>query len=145
MHYEVLVDVDLAIAMAFGVVFMMPPLYVALLRHRGIERNGNPAWLLPIPATSLVGRDGIVLRSWVNVDFTHRLDVARAFGVLAGAATCAATFALFLGALQDAAAATALFVFFGASVPCTTASLMGFFAETVLSWRRALPPLMEEA
>ena len=73
------------------------------------------------------------------------LDAARAFGALACAAICAATFALFLGALQNAAVATALFLSFGFSVLCTMASLMGFFAETLLSWRRALPPLPEDA
>ena len=77
LHYEVLVDVDLAVAMAFGIVFRTPPLYAELLRRRGIdlaERSGNPAWLLPIPATFLVGRDGIVLRAWVNRDFTQRAE-----------------------------------------------------------------------
>ena len=77
LHYEVLVDVDLAVAMAFGIVFRTPPLYVELLRQRGIdraERSGNPAWLLPVPAAFLVGQDGVVLRSWVNVDFTQRAE-----------------------------------------------------------------------
>jgi len=75
LHYEVLVDVDLAVAMAFGIVFRTPPLYVELLQQRGIdlaERSGNPAWLLPVPAAFVVGQDGVVLRSWVNVDFTQR-------------------------------------------------------------------------
>ena len=77
LHYEVLVDVDLAVAMAFGIVFMTPPLYAALLRQRGVdlaERSGNPAWLLPVPAAFLVGQDGIVRRSWVNIDFTQRAE-----------------------------------------------------------------------
>ncbi len=77
LHYQVLADVDLAIAMAFGIVFRVPPLYTALLRSRGIdlhERSGNPAWFLPIPATFLVRRDGIVARSWVNIDFTQRAE-----------------------------------------------------------------------
>ena len=77
LRYEVLVDVDLAIAMAFGIVFRTPPLYAELLRRRGIdlaERSGNPAWLLPVPAAFLVGEDGVVLRSWVNLDFTQRAE-----------------------------------------------------------------------
>ena len=77
LHYEVLVDVDMAIAMAFGIVFRAPPLYIELLRRQGIDiakRSGNPAWLLPVPATFLAGQDGIVLRSWVNVDFTQRAE-----------------------------------------------------------------------
>ena len=77
LHYEVLVDVDLAVAMAFGIVFRTPPLYLALLQRRGIdlaERGGNPGWLLPVPAAFLVGQDGIVRRSWVNVDFMQRVE-----------------------------------------------------------------------
>ena len=77
--YEVLVDVDLAVAMAFGVVFRTPPLYEALLRRRGVdlaERSGNEGWLLPIPATFLVSPDGIVRKAWVDIDFTHRAEPA---------------------------------------------------------------------
>ena len=64
------------------------------------------------------------------------LDVARAAGALAGMCICAATFALFLGALQNAAVATVLFLSFGGSVLCTMAALAGVFGEVLLSWRR---------
>ncbi len=87
LHYEVLVDVDLAVAMAFGIVFRTPPLYVELLQRRGInsvEHSGNPAWLLPVPAAFLVGQDGIVLRSWVNVDFTQRAEPTEILEALSG-------------------------------------------------------------
>jgi len=79
LHYDVLADVDLQVAMAFGVVFRTPPLHAEMLRRSGIdlaERQGNPAWLLPVPATFLVGQDGVVLRAWVNVDFTQRAEPA---------------------------------------------------------------------
>lgn len=85
LHYEVLVDVDLAIAMAFGIVFRTPPLYIELLRKRAIdlaERSGDPAWLLPIPAAFLVSQDGVVLRSWVNIDFTQRAEPTEILGAL---------------------------------------------------------------
>lgn len=75
--YAVLADVDLAVAMAFGIVFRTPPLYAALLRKRGVdlsERNGNPTWFLPVPATFIVRPDGIIARAWVNVDFTQRAE-----------------------------------------------------------------------
>ncbi len=90
LHYEVLVDVDLAIAMAFGIVFRTPPLYAELLRRRGIdlaERSGNPAWLLPVPAAFLVGQDGVVLRSWVNIDFTQRAEPTEILQALDGLQT----------------------------------------------------------
>lgn len=68
-----------------AIAFRTLPLYVALLRCRGIdlsEGSGNRAWLLPIPATFLVGQDGIVLRYWVNVDFTHRAEPAEILDAL---------------------------------------------------------------
>ena len=68
------------------------------------------------------------------------LDVARAFAVLAGIATCAATFTLFVGALQNTAAATALILSFGAGILCTTAALIASLLEAMLSARRRLPP-----
>ncbi len=77
LHYEILVDVDLAVAMAFGIVFRTPPLYAALLSRAGIDladRSGNPAWFLPIPASFVVGRDGIIRRAWVNIDVTERSE-----------------------------------------------------------------------
>lgn len=87
LHYEVLVDVDLAVAVAFGIVFRTPPQYIGLLRRSGIdlpERTGNASWLLPVPATFLVGQDGIVRRSWVDIDFTHRAEPADVVAALRG-------------------------------------------------------------
>lgn len=77
LHYEMLVDVDLAVAMAFGIVFRAPPLYAALLSRAGIDiadRSGNPAWFLPIPATFMAGGDGVIHCAWVNIDFTERAE-----------------------------------------------------------------------
>lgn len=87
LHYEILVDVDLAVAMAFGIVFQMPPLYVELLQRRGVdlpERSGLPGWLLPVPATFLAGQDGIVLQAWVNRDFTQRAEPSDIVSALQG-------------------------------------------------------------
>jgi peroxiredoxin len=84
---EVLVDVDLSVAMQFGVVFRTPPLYVSLLRRRGIdlaERSGNPGWLLPIPATFVVSGDGVIRKAWADVDFTRRAEPAAIVQALHG-------------------------------------------------------------
>ena len=72
---------------------------------------------------------------------THRLrrrifalDVAVALGILAGAATAAATFTLFVGALRNEGVAWLLFVMFGLAVGCTIGALASFLAETGMSW-----------
>ncbi len=71
------------------------------------------------------------------------LDAARVFGALAGAATCLATFTLFLGALQNAGVATALFLSFGAAVLCTFGSLIGYLIEALLSAGRGVPAVQQ--
>lgn len=85
LRFHLLADVDLAIAMAFGIVYRTPPRYEALLRRRGIdvaERSGNPAWLLPVPATFVVRRDGVIGRAWVDPDFTRRAEPAEVVAAL---------------------------------------------------------------
>ena len=67
------------------------------------------------------------------------LDTARASGAMAGAAICIAISAMFLGALQNAAVATVLFLSFGTSVLFTMTALIGFLLEVLLSSRRRLP------
>ena len=62
------------------------------------------------------------------------LDACVALAASAGAATCAAAFALFLGTLRDAEAGLLLEWLFGASLCCTIASLVAFFIDTVLAW-----------
>lgn len=65
---------------------------------------------------------------------TFALDVAVALGAIGGGATAIATLTLFVGALRNAAVASALFLMFGAAVACTIGALAAFLAETVLSW-----------
>ena len=65
---------------------------------------------------------------------TFTLDVAVALGAIGGGATAAATLTLFVGALRNAAVASALLLMFGAAVACTVGALTAFLAETVLSW-----------
>jgi len=76
---------------------------------------------------------------------TIALDSAVGLDATAGAATALATLTLFVGALRDSAAASALFLLFGLAVLCTVLALAAFLAETVLSWigirdEGALPP-----
>ena len=85
LHYEVLADIDLGIALAFGIVFRTPPRYAEMLRRSGIdlgERSGNGAWLLPIPATFLIDRSGTVARRWVDIDFTRRAEPTEVLAAL---------------------------------------------------------------
>ena len=62
------------------------------------------------------------------------LDAAIALGGVAGAAACAAAFALFLGALRNSAAASWLLLLFGVALVCVVGSLVAFLADSLLAW-----------
>ncbi len=88
--FEVLSDVDCGVGLSCGVVFRAPEPYRLLLLKYGTdlaERHGNPAWFLPVPATFVVDRSGIIRWRFVTVDFTERAEPA---GILAALRALAA-------------------------------------------------------
>ena len=77
LSYQVLSDVDGAIGLQFGVLFRLPEPYRMLLADLGVdlgERHGNDASFLPLPATYIVDRAGVVRYAFVDVDFTRRAE-----------------------------------------------------------------------
>jgi peroxiredoxin len=76
---RILSDVDNGLALACGVAFRVPAHYRGMLAAHGVnleERQGSTSWFLPIPATFVVDRTGIVRWSFVDVDFMRRADPA---------------------------------------------------------------------
>jgi peroxiredoxin len=75
--YEVLSDAGLTVASSYGLVFRLPD-YL----QEAYEQLGHPIPMfdgagqqtLPIPATFVVDRDGIVRFAYANPDYTHRAD-----------------------------------------------------------------------
>lgn len=88
-RYEVLSDVDCGLGLACGVVFSVPAIYRSLLLKFGndlAERHGNNAWFLPLPATFVLDRAGVIRWRFADVDFTRRAepaDILAALGALA--------------------------------------------------------------
>ena len=37
--------------------------------------HGNDAWMMPIPATFIVGRDGLVKTRYLDPDFRKRMEI----------------------------------------------------------------------
>jgi hypothetical protein len=62
------------------------------------------------------------------------LDVAVALTAIAGAATCATAFILFLGSLRDQSVVSWLVFSFGIALVCVVLALVAFAADTVLAW-----------
>jgi peroxiredoxin len=77
LSYQILSDVDGAVGMQFGVLFRVPELTREMLAGFGTdlaERHGNDGWFIPIPATYVVDRDGIIRYAFVDIDFTRRAE-----------------------------------------------------------------------
>jgi peroxiredoxin len=82
--FRVLTDLDLGYGLSLGLVFWVGEKIMGMYKAFGIDLaqfQGNGGWLLPIPATLVVGRDGRVKARFVDPDFRHRLpmeDILRA-------------------------------------------------------------------
>ena len=83
-------DVHCGLGLDCGVVFQAPHVDRDMLLSFGndlAQRHGNDAWFLPVPATFVVDRDGIVRWRFVEVDYTRRAEPA---DILAALRTLAA-------------------------------------------------------
>jgi len=86
LSYEILSDVDGAVGLLFGVLFRAPAAYRQVLAGYGIdlaERHGNDGGFIPLPATFVVDRGGIVRYAFIDIDFTRRAEPAEIVAVLA--------------------------------------------------------------
>ncbi|WP_168790387.1 peroxiredoxin-like family protein [Paraburkholderia aromaticivorans] len=77
-HLRDLLDVDLQVARAYGVAFELPLRLRATYERLGYTRpaaNEASRWLVPIPATFLLDRDGSAALVHVDVDYRKSLDI----------------------------------------------------------------------
>jgi peroxiredoxin len=77
--FEVLSDSEMQASNAFGVAFDLPPELVDLYSSVGHDlpkTNGNGRWSLPVPATYVVGQDGVILYAHVDADYRNRAEPA---------------------------------------------------------------------
>ncbi|KGT81005.1 alkyl hydroperoxide reductase [Bradyrhizobium japonicum] len=83
--FPILSDVASGVADAFGIRFALPADLVALYKSFKNDLptfNDNPAWVLPMPARYVIGRDGIIAYAEVNPDYTQRPDPSELLPVL---------------------------------------------------------------
>lgn len=78
LRFPVLSDVGNTVARRFGIVFKLPKDLLAtyeLFQHGLLEQNGQDgANELPIPATFVLNRQGLIQLAYVDEDYTRRLD-----------------------------------------------------------------------
>jgi peroxiredoxin len=83
--YQVLGDADNGVALRLGLVFRLPEAIQKPLLEMGIDlpkRHGNDAWFLPIPATYVVDRGGIIRHAELDPDYTRRMEPQAIIGLL---------------------------------------------------------------
>ena len=77
LDFEVLSDVGNKVAREFGLVFKLSDTMQEIYTNFGIDlptANGDQSYELPIPATYVVRKNGIVAYSFIDADYTNRLD-----------------------------------------------------------------------
>jgi peroxiredoxin len=75
--FPVLSDAGNRVARAFGLVFLLPESLRAVYQGFGIDlpaANGDDSFELPVPATYVIRRDGIVAWRFVDADYTRRAE-----------------------------------------------------------------------
>jgi len=87
--FPVLSDTGSRVAKSFGIAFDLAedlrPIFTSFGQALP-ERNGDDSWVLPIPATYVIDRDGIISFAHVDVDFRNRLEPAMITATLAALA-----------------------------------------------------------
>jgi peroxiredoxin len=85
--FPVLEDTNSRVAEEYGLQFELPGDLRELYRQFGNDLehfNTHGRWELPLPATFVVDREGIVRYRAVNADYTHRPEPQAALDIMAG-------------------------------------------------------------
>ena len=74
--FPVLTDLDNGYALSLNLAIWLGSEIQRLLSYQDIASfQGNDGWVLPIPATFVVGRDGLVKARFVDPDFRKRMEI----------------------------------------------------------------------
>ena len=77
LSFHLLTDQRNLFAREVGLVYRLPAAMQTEFQKKGLLLpviNGDDSWELPIPATYLVGRDGVIVDAFLDADFYHRKD-----------------------------------------------------------------------
>lgn len=75
LRFPLLSDARNDVARKFGLTYRVPPAQEAVYRRAFVNlpfTNGDDSWELPIPATFIIDRDGMILWASANEDYTER-------------------------------------------------------------------------
>jgi len=77
LSFPVLSDVGNKLTKQLGILFEQPEVMGGLFKQFGTDmkkRNGDESLEVPVPATFLVDKDGIVRNAFIDADYTKRLE-----------------------------------------------------------------------
>ncbi len=83
--FEILSDVGNKVARDFGLVFVLSEKLRPIYEKFGIDvpaANGDDSYELPLPATYVIDTDGTIFHSFVNADYTKRLEPAEVVEII---------------------------------------------------------------
>ena len=76
MRFAVLSDLDNGYALSLNLAIWLGAEIRELLSYQDMASyHGNDGWVLPIPATFVVGRDGRIKARFVDPDFRKRMEI----------------------------------------------------------------------
>jgi peroxiredoxin len=74
--FPVLTDLDNGYALSLNLAIWLGTEIQQLMSYEDLSNfHGNDGWVLPIPATFVVGRDGLVKARFVDPDFRKRMEI----------------------------------------------------------------------
>jgi peroxiredoxin len=83
--YPVLSDTGNQAAKAFGILFDLPAYLSNLYAGFGNDLtkiNAAGTWQLPLPATFVIGQDGVIIKAFVETDYRERMEPAKALAAI---------------------------------------------------------------
>lgn len=85
LEYEILSDIGNEISREVGLVFTVEEELHPVYKKLGVDlvaTQGNENYELPVPATYVVGTNGTIILSYVDTDYTNRLEPVEVLTVL---------------------------------------------------------------
>ena len=87
--FPILTDLDNGYALSLGLVFWVGEEMRQMMQGRGADlasSQGNDSWFVPVPATFVVGRDGLIAARHVDPDYRQRMEIDAVLAALRDAA-----------------------------------------------------------
>ncbi|HBC16613.1 MAG: Fis family transcriptional regulator [Oceanibulbus sp.] len=75
--FPMLIDREARVSERYGLLYELPAPIRQMSQQTGLEpvrRDGSPQWLVPVPATYVIGEDRRVRYSFLDINYRNRLD-----------------------------------------------------------------------